>query len=168
VFVGDPPTMPMMPMMPDVPGTPAGFSLAAAGQQPVPQEPAPPHALVVDDDDDLRTSLRYLLEMEGYEVEEARDGLEALDRLRTSEQALVVLLDLMMPRLNGMEVLNAVAADERLAERHAYLIVTANRDKIQPPFSGLLRRLDVPVVMKPYDVDEILAVVAKITRRLQS
>lgn len=158
----------MMPMMPGVPEMPTDSSFAAPDQQSAPRESAPPHVLVVDDDDDLRASLRYLLEMEGYEVEEARDGIEALDRLRTSEQRLVVLLDLMMPRLSGMEVLNAVAADERLAERHAYLIVTANRDTIQPPFSGLLRRLEVPVVMKPYDVDEILAVVAKVTRKLQS
>lgn len=158
MFVGDPPVMPAIP---------AGFYFAAPDQHGTSQAPVAGYALVVDDDDDLRSSLRFLLEMEGYEVEEARDGIEALDMLRASERSLVVLLDLMMPRLNGMEVLNAVAADQWLSERHAYLIVTANRDRIQPPFTGVLTRLAVPVVSKPYDVDEMLEVVAEVNRKLE-
>jgi CheY-like chemotaxis protein len=123
--------------------------------------------LIVDDDADLRDSLRFLLELEGYEVEEARDGIEALDVLRASPHGLVVLLDLVMPRLGGLEVLRAVADDPQLAERHVFMIVTANRDKVQPASQALLRQLAVPVVTKPYDVEDLLEIVARIATRLE-
>jgi CheY-like chemotaxis protein len=126
------------------------------------------HALIVDDDDDLRGSLRYLLEMDGYEVMEARDGAEALDILRTAAQPFVVLLDLMMPRLGGMGVLNAVANDRRLVSRHVYVMVTANRDRLDAAGRELLTRLRVPIVTKPFEVDTLLAAVVKAAQQLKT
>ena len=69
-----------------------------------------PHVLVVDDDTAIRQMLRLVLEDEGYAVREAMDGIEALAALRVSARPLVVLLDLMMPRLGGDGVLAAVTA----------------------------------------------------------
>lgn len=126
------------------------------------------HALIVDDDDDLRGSLRYLLEMDGYEVLEARDGAEALNILRTAAQPLVVLLDLMMPRLGGIGVLNAVATDQRLVSRHVYVMITANRDRLDAAGKELLTRLRVPVVTKPFEVDTLLAAVVKAAQQLKT
>src|ERR1700723_2629275 len=60
--------------------------------------------LVVDDDPDIRLTLRQILREEGFRVREARDGLEALERIADEEPDLV-LLDLMMPGINGWEVL---------------------------------------------------------------
>ncbi|HKT37977.1 MAG TPA: response regulator, partial [Ktedonobacterales bacterium] len=60
--------------------------------------------LIVDDVQDLRDSIRYLLEGEGYEVLEATDGRSALATMRASRQPLVVLLDLMMPNMPGDRV----------------------------------------------------------------
>lgn len=70
--------------------------------------------LVVDDESDVRTVLRALLAQSGYSVTEAADGREALDLLADGEFDLMIL-DLMMPRLTGEEVLESLRADEKLA-----------------------------------------------------
>jgi len=69
------------------------------------------HVLVVDDDRDIRGTLRVALEDAGYTVHEAPDGLSAMDLLLTSPFPLVVLLDLMMPRMTGSEILELFAND---------------------------------------------------------
>jgi len=66
-------------------------------------DPSARRALVVDDDDDLRRRLRGLLEKDGWAVDEAADGREALDRL--GGQPSLVLLDLLMPVMDGFEFL---------------------------------------------------------------
>ena len=61
--------------------------------------------LVVDDDDAVREALRRALQLEGYEVELASDGAEALDRLKLdSVEPDALVLDVSMPRLDGLEV----------------------------------------------------------------
>jgi CheY-like chemotaxis protein len=65
------------------------------------EEPARGHVLVVDDDRDLRETLRELLEFEGYDVATAKHGEEALAWLRSSALPDVILLDLSMPVMDG-------------------------------------------------------------------
>jgi CheY-like chemotaxis protein len=74
---------------------------------------------IVEDDEDIRATLRYLLEDAGYRTVEAANGLAALQLLRTSSSRLVVLLDLMLPVLDGAGVLAAVVEDPGLITRHA-------------------------------------------------
>ncbi len=81
--------------------------------------------MVVEDDEDIRSALRFLLEDAGYVVTEANDGAEALDALHAQEQANVVLLDMLMPRLSGMETLRSIAAQPALAQRHRVILLTA-------------------------------------------
>src|SRR5215831_6967202 len=95
------------------------------------------HVLVVDDEPDIRKVLRALLEEEGYLVAEAVDGAAGIALLQASLHPLVVLVDYKMPRMNGAEMLEAVMADPQLAERHAFIFVTANL----PVFSPQLRQL---------------------------
>jgi CheY-like chemotaxis protein len=73
--------------------------------------------LVVDDDDDIRTVLAAILSDEGFLVEEASNGRVALDRLESEREPLpdVVLLDLMMPVMDGWAVLHSLRGDARLA-----------------------------------------------------
>jgi CheY-like chemotaxis protein len=122
--------------------------------------------LVVDDEADIRESLRLLLEDAGHEVLEAGNGFEALDVLRASEQPLVVLLDLLMPQLDGVGMLHAVVADPWLATNHAYVLITADNKAPQrtaiPQFSSLY----LVMVEKPFDMDELLDAVADAARRL--
>ena len=87
--------------------------------------------LVVDDDDATRVVLRLVLEDAGYIVHEASDGLLAMNVLLTSPYPLVVVLDLMMPRMSGTEILELFANDPVWAQRHAFLLLTAAFDR--PP-----------------------------------
>ena len=124
------------------------------------------HVLIVDDDEDIRVSTRAVLEdIGGHTVFEAPDGLTALNILRTSEQSLVVLLDLLMPSLDGIGVLEAVAADEALARRHAYVLITVSRRATAKEFPESLA-LAVPVVPKPYDLEVLLETVAEAHSRI--
>lgn len=124
------------------------------------------HVLIVDDDEDIRISMRAALEdVGGHTVLEAADGRAALDVLRASERPLVVLLDLLMPRLDGIGVLEAVAADETLATRHAYVLVSVSRRATSLEFPASLA-LAVPIVPKPYDIDALLDAVAQASSRV--
>ena len=125
-----------------------------------------PWVLVADDDTEIRATLRDILSEAGCVVLEARDGVQALETLRTAAQPLVILLDLRMPKLDGMGVLNAVASDARLAHRHAFILVTANDKTLPLAFVHLLTELAVPVLPKPFDVDTLLDVVDAAYARL--
>src|SRR5258708_14969439 len=81
--------------------------------------------LVAEDDEEIRQTLRLIVEDGGYEVLEARDGIAALEVLRASQAPLVVLLDLMMPPLDGTGVLQAIAIHAAMRGRHECLLGTA-------------------------------------------
>src|SRR4051794_433510 len=71
--------------------------------------------LVVDDDQDIRESLRLLLSEEGFDVHTAANGAEAVEQME-AETPCFVILDLMMPVMDGWEVAGRMHDDERLAE----------------------------------------------------
>src|SRR5215475_23015 len=125
-----------------------------------------PRILVVEDDEAIRETLRFVLEDASYSVVEAANGLDALDILYTSVEPLVVLLDIMMPRLSGAGVLGVVAGDEELARQNVFVLVTANSSPFPKPLALLLERLGVTVVSKPFDIDELLEVVAQAMHHL--
>ena len=122
--------------------------------------------LVVDDDNSIRDALRLILEDAGYQVAEAADGMAALDVLRAAPDQLVVLLDLMMPKLDGAGVLGAVAADPQLSKRHAYVMMTATSRTLGLAFARMLSDLAVPVISKPFDLDTVVDAVAQAASRL--
>lgn len=127
-----------------------------------------PVVLVADDDPDTRAALRLVLEDAGYVVLEAADGVAALDALLLSSTSLVVLLDLLMPRMSGYEALLQVAADPVLAARHAYIILTASQlsdPRVGPRFAELVEHIGALVVAKPFDVDQLLDCVERHYRR---
>lgn len=66
--------------------------------------------LIVDDDEDIREVAKLLLEIEGYRVATAADGAEALTQINTSERPALILLDLMMPRMDGEQFIRALRA----------------------------------------------------------
>ncbi len=124
------------------------------------------HVLVVDDDESIRETLRFALEDANHVVHEATDGVAALDMLRRSKQPMVVLLDLMMPGLDGAGVLGAVSGDRHLAMHFAYILVTANSKTLPLAFVNLLTSLEVPVLSKPFDIDRLLSMVDRAAARL--
>lgn len=122
--------------------------------------------LVVDDDWAIRESLRLMLEDAGYAVAEARDGEEALNTLRSAPDPRVVLLDLMMPRVSGEEVLGDVLRDARMHARTAFIVITADTGRITPALRQQLGAQGIPILAKPLDIDDVLAHVASAEQRL--
>lgn len=122
--------------------------------------------LVVDDDQDIRDALRFILEDAGHEVLEASDGEAALRALRRNQSRLVVLLDLLMPHMNGIDVLRQVVADRWLNERHAYLLMTADNAILRQQADPLLAQVSAQVIGKPFDIDRLLEMVDAAARPL--
>jgi CheY-like chemotaxis protein len=122
--------------------------------------------LVVDDDDQIREATRDTLEEDGYRVSLARDGAEALKIMRAARDRLVVLLDLRMPGLDGAGVLGVMAGDRTLAHQHAVILMTADNRTMTLAFANLLTQLEVPVLKKPWDLDDLLASVVEAEARL--
>ncbi|OFX20890.1 MAG: hypothetical protein A2V77_24585 [Anaeromyxobacter sp. RBG_16_69_14] len=87
--------------------------------------------LIVDDDADIRSSLKAVLEIEGYGVALASNGFEAWELLQSAPLPALVLLDLMMPVMNGAELLGRVRADDRL-QSVPVVLVTACESLAQP------------------------------------
>ncbi|WP_167530561.1 response regulator transcription factor [Microbispora hainanensis] len=120
--------------------------------------------LVVDDEPALREALRSSLEFEGYAVETAADGLTALDLLgragQTGRTYDAVLLDVMMPRLDGLTACRRLRAAGNLLP---VLMLTA-RDAVGDRVSGLDAGAD-DYLVKPFELDELLARVRALLRR---
>lgn len=122
--------------------------------------------LLVDDDPEIRQSLRLVLEDAGYVVDEVADGNAALALLRSSPTRMVVLLDVMMPGLDGPGALREIADDDDLARRHAYVLITANIAAVPLEQARDRLRLGIPIVQKPFNLEVLLEAVGHAARRL--
>jgi DNA-binding response OmpR family regulator len=114
--------------------------------------------LVVEDDPSVRGLLQTLLSAEGYDVVTASDGLAGLVKATSSHPSLV-LLDLMMPDLGGVRVLEEMRDDPELADIPV-IVVTGKIDAI-PSMRELLGEENV--FLKPFAVGELLSRVAAVT-----
>src|SRR5215470_575036 len=101
-------------------------------ETPFPFDDAMVRVLVVDDDPPIRQALRLLLEDDGLAVDEATDGRTALAILRNTSYQYVVLLDRMMPQLDGFDVLRSIAQDAHLLARHSCILLTATARGLPP------------------------------------
>ena len=115
--------------------------------------------LIVEDEPDLRTALRRGLAREGYAVDEARDGVEAVNRAKVIAYDLVVL-DLTLPGLDGIEVCRQVR--ERV-DPPLVLMLTA-RDTVENRIDGLDAGAD-DYLVKPFDFRELTARLRALARR---
>ena len=113
-----------------------------------------PRVLVVDDTPSIRLLIRTNLEFEGFEVEEANDGVECLDRMFNGETLPDILtVDIMMPRLDGLETVHALRADPRTKSIPIVMVST------QAQASDLERGVKAGVdayVTKPFDPDVLV------------
>ena len=118
--------------------------------------------MVVDDERAVRESLRRALELEGYEIELAADGAEALYRLQGGEDAQpdALILDVLMPGVDGLEVCRRL---RRSGNRVPVLMLTA-RDEVQNRVAGLDAGAD-DYVTKPFALEELVARVRALLRR---
>jgi two-component system, OmpR family, response regulator MprA len=116
--------------------------------------------LVVDDERAVRESLRRALELEGYDVELAADGRKALDRLEAGPDPDAVILDVLMPEVDGLEV---CAELRRSGSRLPVLMLTA-RAEVENRVAGLDAGAD-DYVTKPFALEELLARLRALLRR---
>lgn len=115
--------------------------------------------LIVDDDTGIRETLSLMVRDEGYEVSEATNGLEALQLLRATNEPVVVLLDMWMPHMGGEETLLAALAHDSLWERVTFIVITANPQRMTARTQLLLQRYDIPLLIKPFDIDAVARMV---------
>jgi CheY-like chemotaxis protein len=156
-----------MPPPADVPRPVPAAALSRAARRPaagralgVTDAAVKSHVMVVEDDRDTREVLRLILEMEGIEVTEASDGIEALDRLHELREAdpdrpCAIVLDIMMPRCSGPEFRRRQLHDPLIAGV-PIIVLSAIADQVK------LDELEAfAKVSKPFDPDQLIQVVRR-------
>lgn len=109
------------------------------------------YVLVIDDDEDIRETIRAVLEIHGYRAESASDGADALRWLRShATPPSLILLDLMMPNVNGVEFREAQLKDPALADLPTVVLTGAALIDRGGPLRG------VEVLKKPIDLQSLL------------
>jgi CheY-like chemotaxis protein len=118
-----------------------------------------PAILVVDDDADIREALIDILEDHGYRTRAAANGREALDALRGGLQPDVILLDLMMPVMDGAQFRREQLNDPQLRD-YPVVVISAGNDLDQHATSlGIAERL-----RKPLDLERLLEMLERHAR----
>jgi two-component system response regulator MprA len=117
-----------------------------------------PLILVVDDDVKITTMLRRSLDYAGYRVREANNGLEALEVAEAIKPELVIL-DIMMPELDGLEVCRRLRSDG-----DTLIMLLTARDEVSDKIRGLDSGAD-DYLVKPFALEELLARVRALLRR---
>lgn len=117
--------------------------------------------LVIDDEEAISNIIKFNFEREGYLVDTAKDGLEALDCIKKNKYSLI-LLDIMMPRLNGFDTLKEIRKDHQTP----VIMLTAREDEVDKVLGLELGADDY--VVKPFSIRELLARVKAVLRRLGS
>ncbi|HEX8953329.1 MAG TPA: response regulator [Polyangia bacterium] len=114
--------------------------------------------LIVEDDEDIRADLTAILRVKGFAVEEAANGKEALARLRAGERPGLIVLDLMMPVMNGWELRAAMLAEGGdLAA--VPVVVVSGKGRISTDEEKTLQ--PAAVLVKPFELSELLEVVGR-------
>jgi CheY-like chemotaxis protein len=116
-----------------------------------------PTVFIVEDDLDTREMLARFLELEGFVVESAENGKMALERLGGGTEACVILLDLMMPVMDGWQFRQAQIQNQELAKIPVIVVSAAGRERIE--------RIDADAYLsKPVDLEELLGCVTRFCR----
>jgi CheY-like chemotaxis protein len=114
-----------------------------------------PLVLVVDDDPDILDAICDILQAEGYRVERARHGLEALERV-TARRPDLILLDLMMPVMDGVAFAQALR-DRKMYEGLPIVVISADGNPQRAAAVGAQVYL-----AKPFDIDALLGAVSRL------
>ena len=121
--------------------------------------------LIVDDEPAIREILVALLSDEGYTVIEAPDGVEALRLMRATEEPMIALLDIWMPRLGGEATMLTALAQPALWGRVYFLLMTANPQRISAYAHEVIKRQGIPLLYKPFEIERLLALIAERAQR---
>ena len=120
--------------------------------------------LIADDDEDIRAYLEVTLRLDGFDVVQAGDGVEAVTLARTRSPD-VIILDVMMPRLDGLQALHRLRGDSRTS--HIPVVLLTARAQRSDAIAGLDAGAD-DYVTKPFDAEELLARIRSAMRRAET
>jgi len=121
----------------------------------------PLNIMVVDDSVSIRQVVSRLMKDQGWKVQTAKDGLDALDRLSESRPDLIVL-DIEMPRMNGYEFLSAIKAQGGFEDIPVVMLTSRTVAKHRDKANALGAK---GFIVKPYDDDEFVGLILKLTGR---
>jgi CheY-like chemotaxis protein len=116
--------------------------------------------LIIDDDKDIRDTLELVLEAEGHAVETAFDGVAGLEHLRAGRRPSLILLDMMMPRLDGEGFMRALRSDPNTADIPVVIVTghpTARKKAEELGAAGCL--------VKPVELFDLESMIHRIERR---
>ncbi len=105
--------------------------------------------LIVDDETEIRESLEEFLSDEGYAVDSAADGADALEKLNNDKPPCVVILDLLMPLVSGNEVYDKMQEDPRLSQ---IPVIISTSDPSRAPIGSM-------VMKKPINLEHLLGAI---------
>ena len=129
----------------------------------MPAQPSSPiTVMIVEDHPDQRALLELILQKEGYRVLSAGDGLEAWEKLE-KDDARLVLLDIMLPKMDGLEVIRRIRGDDRLKDIYVIVITARKGDSV------VVNTLDLGAddyIIKPFSIAELLARIRVGVRRM--
>jgi CheY-like chemotaxis protein len=116
--------------------------------------------LVIDDDPGLQETLEAILELEGYRVTVAHDGVDALEKIQASRPA-VIVLDLMMPRMNGTRFVEELR-QRGLRDQMAIIVLTADGQ-------AMLKATQIgaeSILTKPFEIEALLGEINRLTQAM--
>jgi len=120
--------------------------------------------LLVDDEQDIVDTIKYSLELRGYAIDVAYDGLTALDRARRGKYA-IMILDVMLPGKNGYEVSRMLKdeMDDGTLNPFKILLITARKldNELREEFVSTWSRADA-CLYKPFDLEGLLKELGKL------
>ncbi len=116
--------------------------------------------LVIEDEKNIASFLKMELEYEGYEVDNSYDGKEGLEKALSTEYDLIIL-DLMIPYLNGLEVCRRVRKS-----KNVLIIMLTARDSVMDKVSGFQMGAD-DYLIKPFAIEELIARIEALLRRVK-
>jgi two-component system chemotaxis sensor kinase CheA len=130
---------------------------------PAPEPPAAPKILVVEDSFTVRELQRSILEAAGYPVVTARDGREALQSIDRDSQIALVVTDLEMPRLDGLELTRAIRASSTRSSLPVVIVTSHGSDDDQR--RGIEAGADAYMLKRSFDQQDLLATVEQLVGR---
>ncbi len=125
------------------------------------------YTMIVEDDADTRAIIQLALNDAGCPTLEATDGIQALAIARDNPQPLIILLDIGLPQLDGLDVLRQIT-QQPVTYQRAYILMTAYTPTKYAEINDILTQLQVQVLNKPFDMDVLVSTVQQAETTLAS